>query len=87
MNINWKVRLKNPNTILSLTSGLLLLVEQVALLFGYELAPGMSDQIKDIVRTVLAILALLGIVGDPTTEGLQDSQQALTYDRPKKRGE
>lgn len=87
MNINWKVRLKNPHTILALASGLLLLIEQIALLFGYEIAPGMSDQIKDIVRTVIALLALLGIIGDPTTEGLQDSQQALTYKRPKKRGE
>ena len=86
-NINWKVRLKNPHTIMALTAGLLLLAEQVMMVLGYELAPGLSEQIKEIVRTVLSLLALLGVVGDPTTQGLKDSKQALTYERPKERGE
>ena len=87
MKINWKVRLKNPHTILAITAGLLLLAEQITLLLGYEIAPGTNGQIKEIVRTVIALLILVGILEDPTTKELSDSDQALTYERPKKRGE
>ena len=33
--------------------------------------------------TIFAILALLGVVNDPTTQGVGDSRQALDYDKPK----
>ena len=36
-----------------------------------------------IVGTIFAILALLGVVNDPTTQGVGDSRQALDYDKPK----
>ena len=41
----------------------------------------------DFVGTIFTILALLGIVVDPTTEGVSDSNQAMTYEEPKKKGE
>ena len=43
-----------------------------------------SEQLISIVGTAFAILALLGFVNDPTTAGIYDSSQALTYEKPKK---
>ncbi len=34
------------------------------------------------VNAVFAVLTIRGIVADPTTEGLQDSDRAMTYDKP-----
>ena len=35
------------------------------------------------VGTVFTLLAILGIVADPTTAGVGDSEQAMGYDEPK----
>lgn len=84
MNINWTVRFKNKNFWLSFVPALLLLVQVVAALFGFELnLEGIAEKILDIVNAVFAVLALLGIVTDPTTSGVGDSTQALTYTEPK----
>lgn len=84
MKINWKVRLKNKSFWLAIIPAVILLVQQVCAIFGVTLElAGIQDQLIGIVGTVFAILALVGIVTDPTTEGLGDSQQALTYDKPK----
>lgn len=82
--INWKVRLKNKAFWIAFIAIVLVLVEKVAALFGYSLDLGnIGNQIKEIVSVVFAALGLLGIVNDPTTKGLGDSQQALTYIEPK----
>ena len=31
---------------------------------------------------LFAVMAILGIVADPTTEGLYDSKRAMSYDEP-----
>ena len=36
------------------------------------------------VDALFAVLVILGVVVDPTTEGLGDSAQAMTYTEPKK---
>ena len=33
---------------------------------------------------MINILAMVGIVTDPTTQGVSDSNRALTYDKPAK---
>ena len=82
--INWKVRLKNKTFWLTAVPAVLLLASQVLKLFGVEWDyTGLADQLTAIVGTIFAILALLGVVNDPTTEGVGDSQQALTYETPK----
>ena len=59
-------------------------MQAVAALFGFQLElEGIQQQILDIVNAAFAVLAVLGIVTDPTTKGISDSQQALTYDKPK----
>lgn len=84
--INWKVRLKNKNFWITLIPAILLLVQLVAALFGFELdLTDIKGKILAIVDVVFVILSILGIVTDHTTEGIADSQRALTYTEPYKK--
>ena len=81
--INWKVRFKNKRFVIAFIAGLLLLIKQVSVLFGYNLNTELfSTNINNVVDAVFLLLGLLGIV-DPTTKGFSDSEQALTYKEPK----
>lgn len=73
--INWKLRFKNKATLIAIASTVILLAQQLGL--------KLPDNIEDVVNTVLTLLVLLGVVNDPTTAGLKDSETALTYDKPK----
>ena len=82
--INWKIRIKNKAFWVALIPAVLLLVQQVCAVFGVALDFGeLQAQLVAIGGTVFAILAILGIVADPTTVGVTDSVQALGYDEPK----
>ena len=82
--INWKVRFKNKRFVLAFIAALLLLIKQVAMLLGYNLNTELfSTNINNVVDAVFLLLGLLGIVNDPTTQGFNDSEQALTYKEPK----
>ena len=82
--INWKVRIKNKAFWLALIPALLLLVQQVCAVFGVQLnLGGLQAQLVAIVGTVFTLLAILGIVADPTTAGMGDSEQAMGYTEPK----
>lgn len=74
--INWKLRFKNKATLLAIASTVILLVQQL----GFKL----PDNIADVVNTFLTLLVLLGVINDPTTAGVGDSAEALTYTKPKK---
>lgn len=82
--INWTIRIKNKTFWLSLIPAVLLLVQVVAAVFGYTLdLDPLGDKLLAVVNSLFAVLAILGIVTDPTTKGVSDSAQALTYDKPK----
>lgn len=84
MKINWTVRIKNKAFWVAFIPAVLLLVKQICALFGVELEiAGLSEQLIDIVGTVFLVLALVGVVNDPTTATLSDSEQAMTYNEPK----
>lgn len=84
MSVNWKVRFKNKAFWLALVPAVLLLVQACAAPFGYEWDFGvLNAQLAAIVNALFAVLAILGIVADPTTEGMGDSEQALSYEKPK----
>lgn len=84
MSINWKVRAKNKTFWLALIPAVLLLAQQVAGIFGVALDFGeLQGQLTAIVGSVFAILAIMGVVADPTTKGMGDSEQALSYEKPK----
>lgn len=85
MKINWKVRIKNKLFWVTIIPMVLILAQQVCGLFGVKLEIGiLSDQLVKIVGTVFGILSLIGIVVDPTTNGVSDSNLAMTYEEPKK---
>lgn len=83
--INWTVRFKNKAFWLAFIPALLLLVQQICALVGVTIdIAGLSAQLVNIVETVFIILALWGVVNDPTTDGwVSDSKQAMSYVRPK----
>lgn len=82
--INWTVRLKSKTFWLTVIPALLLLVQVVAAVFGFELELGeLGDRLLAVVNALFAVLSILGIVTDPTTAGVSDSAQALTYTEPK----
>lgn len=82
--INWTVRMKNKTFWVALIPAALLLVQVVAAVFGVTLDLGeLGDKLLSVVNALFAVLAILGIVTDPTTKGVSDSAQALTYDKPK----
>lgn len=84
MKINLLVRLKNKTFWLSLIPALLLVAQTIASLFGYNWDfVVLNQQIAAIINAVFAVLSILGIVVDPTTAGIGDSQRALTYTEPK----
>ena len=84
-NINWKVRVKNKAFWVALIPAILLLVQVVAGVFGYTLDLGdLGNKLLEVVNALFAVLAILGIVTAPTTAGVSDSEQAMTYTEPKK---
>lgn len=84
MKINWIVRIKNKAFWLAIIPAVLMLVQVVASLLGFNLDLGiLSDKLKEVVEAVFLVLGIIGIVTDPTTKGLGDSQNALTYTEPK----
>jgi phi LC3 family holin len=82
MKINWKVRLQHKQFWVSLIALLIVLANQIAGIFNVDITI-YNDQVTAISETVLSILALLGIIIDPTTAGASDSMQAMDYIKPK----
>ena len=74
--INWRVRLRNKTFWLTLVPLLVLLTQQL----GLNWVP---ENWESIFGTVMAILTVVGIINDPTTVGIKDSEQALAYYKPK----
>lgn len=86
--INWQVRIKNKQFWLTLIPAVLLLVQVVAAVFGITIDLGeLGNRLLDVVNAVFAVLVILGVVTDPTTEGVGDSIRALGYEEPFKDGE
>lgn len=84
-NINWTVRIKNKAFWLSLIPAVLLLIQVVAAVFGYQLDLGeLGNRLLEVVNALFAVLAILGIVTDPTTPGIGDSTRAMGYIAPGK---
>ena len=81
--INWKIRLMNKQFWLSLIPALALTAQAVAAVFGWEIDHTTAvGKLLTVVNTVFALLVVLGIVVDPTTEGIGDSERALGYEKP-----
>lgn len=73
--INFKLRLQNKATLVALISAVFLMLQQ----FGLHI----PSNIQEGVNTLVVILVILGIVTDPTTKGVGDSERALNYSEPR----
>lgn len=78
--INWIVRIKNKAFWVALIPAFLLLVQAIAAVFGFAIDLGdLGDKLLTVINALFAVLAILGVVVDPTTPGAGDSERALTY--------
>lgn len=82
MQINWKLRLKNKVTLTAIILGVVGIVYKILAMLGV-VPPISENEVVEIVLLVVELLVLLGVVVDPTTAGAGDSQQAMSYDKPK----
>ena len=82
MNINWRVRFQNKTFLTGLIS--LVVVFVYDLLQLLEIAPAVTQSaVMQVAEGILTILGMVGVIADPTTAGVADSKQAMTYDVPK----
>lgn len=81
MKINWKVRFKNKvwlSMFLSLIIGFV-----YNILAAFDIFPVVTEPvINKIIGEVLTFLGLIGVLVDPTTQGIGDSDRAMQYDQP-----
>ena len=81
--MNWRLRIKNKTVLAALVSALVTFVYTV--LATLEIVPSIQqDQIIGSFGIILNLLTTLGVLVDPTTEGVQDSSRAMNYEEPKK---
>lgn len=82
--INWKVRIRNRTFWLTLIPLVMLTIQSMCRVFGVDIDLGAkTDELVAAVTPMLSLLAFLGIIVDPTTQGIGDSRQAMTYEEPK----
>lgn len=85
MQVNWRVRLANPTFWRGLISAVGMAVVAVLGILGVD-AAGAVEQwqvaLGSVVTAVFGVLTLLGVVADPTTEGVSDSTRAMGYEAP-----
>lgn len=80
-NINWSLRFQNKVTLTALVLQVIAIV--YAILGMCNVVPAIGeDVITNIAYMIIELLVLLGVVVDPTTKGVQDSDRAQQYTKP-----
>ena len=81
MKINWKVRFKNKIWLGSFLS--LIVSFAYSMLDLFEVFPAVTrNNVLEIMNQILTFLGLIGVLVDPTTAGLGDSERAMGYEVP-----
>lgn len=81
MKLNWKVRFKNKVWLGSFFSLIIGFVYSMLALF--DVYPAVTQNlVAQILNQILTFLGLIGVIVDPTTAGLEDSNRAMTYVEP-----
>ena len=92
MKINWKIRFKNPQFIAQLVVAVFIPILTYAGITAQDITSWaillalMADATSNPYVLLMVAASVYNAVVDPTTTGLSDSQQALTYSAPKKGG-
>jgi phi LC3 family holin len=86
--VNWGVRFKNKAWVIAFLSQLMI-AAQIVLeglnrfgLTTFRLTEELQNEILILVNGIFMILAMLGIIQDPTTKGYRDSKRAMEYKNP-----
>lgn len=83
MKLNLLVRVKNKAWWLAIIPALAILVQAVLSIFGITWDyTELVGKVAAIVEAVFAVLVLLGVTVDPTTDMFSDSERALGYEQP-----
>lgn len=78
MKINWRVRIKNKSFWLAIVPAFLLLAQTVSVPFGYNFEfAKIGTELTAVINAVFALLAILGVVVDPTVKGITDSDYVM----------
>lgn len=81
MKMNWKVRFRNKTWLSLFVSLIIGFVFNMLKLF--DIAPVVTENtVATIAAQLLEFLGLIGVLVDPTTSGIGDSNRAMTYDEP-----
>lgn len=83
MKINWKVRFKNKTWLITFLITILAFIYQILGMFDI-VPPITQDMATQLITIIVNMLVAIGVVIDPTTAGTSDSEQAMTYEEPKK---
>lgn len=75
--MDWKARIKNKAFWVALIPAVIVLIQVVGNIFGLDLSnlTGLSQQLLDVVNAVFVVLSILGVVIDPTTNGIKDNKE------------
>ena len=78
MQINLKARLRNKTFIISSVTLIIAFIYQLMSVVG--IVPSVDEnEVLSLCGMVVNILAFLGVLVDPTTKGINDSQRAMAY--------
>ena len=81
MKMNWKVRFKNKTWLTMFISLIIGFVFNMLKLF--DVVPVVTENtLVTIAAQILEFLGLIGVLVDPTTAGIGDSNRAMTYTEP-----
>ena len=81
MQMNWKVRFRNKVWLSSFIATIMTFVYTILGMF--DIAPEVTqNSVMNIINAVLMMLCLTGVVVDPTTSGISDSNRAMSYEVP-----
>ena len=81
MKVNWRVRFKNKIWLGSFLSLIVGFVYSMLALF--DVFPEVTESlVLQLMNQVLTFLGLIGVIVDPTTAGIGDSERAMSYQEP-----
>lgn len=80
--MNWKLRFKNKATLTAI------ILQVISIVYTILSACGVTPSVDEsvvitIAESIIGLLVLVGVITDPTTEGIRDSRRAMTYEEPK----
>lgn len=80
--INWQVRLKKKSFWVAIVSAVALFINNITGAVGIDYS-AQIEQFSDGINGLLAVLVTFGIIVDPTTKGVRDSEKATEYTKPR----